>query len=133
MLASVLHINIFGDERDEVLKKWNMLQACWGTGKGYYRPQDPPVEYDFTSSFYRFRAMGYVVFPQPENSDGFVKLTFKKKDSELKYDHAHTMHVSINRFDLSSRFRSDRVVRSYKNSCFFLIFSRGIVQCDLFV
>ena len=28
----------FNDERDEVLKKWNQLQAVWGTGKGMRLP-----------------------------------------------------------------------------------------------
>jgi len=27
---------IFGDERDAVIAKWNQLQALWGKGKGYF-------------------------------------------------------------------------------------------------
>ena len=26
---------IYGDERDSIIAKWNQLQAYWGTGKGY--------------------------------------------------------------------------------------------------
>ena len=31
---SVFNCNIFGDERDQILAKWNLLQALWGVGKG---------------------------------------------------------------------------------------------------
>ncbi|KAG5878395.1 hypothetical protein JTB14_022675 [Gonioctena quinquepunctata] len=83
-VASMYAINIFNDERDGILKKWNMLQACWGTGKGYFNSSQPPVEYDSHNPFYRFRAMGYNVIPEQDNSDGIVKLVFNKKISELK-------------------------------------------------
>ncbi|KAF2900896.1 hypothetical protein ILUMI_05301 [Ignelater luminosus] len=82
-LASVLAINLFGDERDNILKKWNMLQACWGTGKGYFNPNQPPVEYNFSNPFFRYRAISYVVIPGEDNSHGIVKLVFNKKESEL--------------------------------------------------
>jgi len=39
---------IFNDERDVVIAKWNQLQACWGTGKGYYGNQ-PGQSVDFTA------------------------------------------------------------------------------------
>jgi hypothetical protein len=32
--TAVLAVNLFGDERDAVLAKCNLLQAQWGTGKG---------------------------------------------------------------------------------------------------
>ena len=53
VMASVYSINVFNDERDDILKKWNMLQACWGTGKGYYNSGQPPVEYTPQNPFYR--------------------------------------------------------------------------------
>ncbi|XP_072390623.1 nucleoporin p54-like [Diabrotica undecimpunctata] len=84
VLASVYSINVFNDERDDILKKWNMLQACWGTGKGYYNGQMPPIEYDSQSPFYRFKAMGYNVIPEHDNADGIVKLVFNKKIDEMK-------------------------------------------------
>lgn len=82
-LASFFAINVFCDERDDVLKKWNMLQACWGTGKGYYNQNQQPIEYNHTNPFYRFRAIGYTVIPERDNSEGLVKLLFNKKESEL--------------------------------------------------
>lgn len=62
-----------------------MLQACWGTGKGYFNPNQPPVEYNFSNPFFRYRAISYVVIPGEDNSHGIVKLVFNKKESELRY------------------------------------------------
>lgn len=31
---SFYNVCVFGNEKDQVLAKWNFLQACWGTGKG---------------------------------------------------------------------------------------------------
>ncbi|KAJ8921691.1 hypothetical protein NQ315_010601 [Exocentrus adspersus] len=87
VVASVYAINVFNDERDDILKKWNMLQACWGMGKGYYSPAQPPIEYTAQNPFYRFKAMGYNVIPEQDNSDGMVKLIFDKKISELQNQH----------------------------------------------
>ncbi|XP_050305929.1 nucleoporin p54 isoform X2 [Anthonomus grandis grandis] len=84
IIASVYAINIFNDERDDILKKWNMLQACWGTGKGFYNSQLPPVEYTPQNPFYRFKAMGYNVIPEQDNSEGIVKLVFNRKVTELR-------------------------------------------------
>ncbi len=36
VLSSVLYCNVYGDERDAILARWNLLQAAWGTGKGCY-------------------------------------------------------------------------------------------------
>lgn len=83
ILASLYAINIFSDERDVVLKKWNMLQACWGTGKAFYNVSQPPIEYNSTNPLYRFKTVGYVTVPGEDNSSGLVKLIFSKKESEL--------------------------------------------------
>lgn len=53
VMASVYSINVFNDERDDILKKWNMLQACWGKGKGFYSTSQPAVEYTPQNPFYR--------------------------------------------------------------------------------
>lgn len=75
---------MFNDERDDILKKWNMLQACWGTGKGFYNMQQPPIDYKCQNPFYRFKAIGYNIIPEQDNSEGIVKLIFNKKISELQ-------------------------------------------------
>ncbi|KAK5650352.1 hypothetical protein RI129_001381 [Pyrocoelia pectoralis] len=82
-LASFYAINIFGDERDIILKKWNMLQACWGMGKGFYNASQLPIEYNCTNPLYRFKTVGYVIVPGEDNSHGLVKLIFNKKESEI--------------------------------------------------
>ncbi|RZC41236.1 Nup54 and/or Med3 domain containing protein, partial [Asbolus verrucosus] len=83
VMASIYAINIYNDERDDILKKWNLLQACWGTGKGYYNPNCPPVEYTIYNPFYRFKAVGYNIIPEHDNSEGLVKLIFNRKYSDL--------------------------------------------------
>ncbi|KAI8429683.1 hypothetical protein MSG28_000252 [Choristoneura fumiferana] len=32
LVAAVFNCSVFGDERDQVLAKWNLLQAQWGIG-----------------------------------------------------------------------------------------------------
>ncbi|KAK9736627.1 Nup54 C-terminal interacting domain [Popillia japonica] len=92
VLTSIYAINIYGDERDNIIKKWNMLQACWGIGKGYYSNNQPPVEYDHTNPFYRFKSVSYSVIPTSQNADGLVKLHFNKKESDL----SHQREVLVN-------------------------------------
>lgn len=46
---------LLGDERDSILAKWNQLQAYWGTGKGYYGSNNPPVEFTQENPFCRFK------------------------------------------------------------------------------
>lgn len=33
LVAAVFNCCVFGDERDQVLAKWNLIQAQWGTGE----------------------------------------------------------------------------------------------------
>lgn len=48
---------LLGDERDSILAKWNQLQAYWGTGKGFYSNNNPPVEFTQENPFCRFKVM----------------------------------------------------------------------------
>lgn len=75
---------IFNDERDVVIAKWNQLQACWGSGKGYYGNQ-PGQCVDFTSDNPHcfFKAVGYSCIPQSKNEDGLVSLIFSRKQNEV--------------------------------------------------
>jgi len=34
VINSIVNCKLFGDERDQVICKINLLQACWGIGKG---------------------------------------------------------------------------------------------------
>ncbi|CAI9559089.1 unnamed protein product [Staurois parvus] len=54
--ASALNApTLLGDERDAILAKWNQLQALWGTGKGYFNSNIPPVEFTQENHFCRFK------------------------------------------------------------------------------
>lgn len=48
---------LLGDERDAILAKWNQLQAYWGTGKGYYSNNIPPVDFPQENPFCRFKVL----------------------------------------------------------------------------
>lgn len=45
---------IYGDERDAIIAKWNQLQAAWGTGKGTYS-QHGSVEFTPENPYCRFK------------------------------------------------------------------------------
>lgn len=51
---------IYGDERDAVIAKWNQLQALWGKGKGYYNRQQC-VEFKPDNPFCRFKVCTYLI------------------------------------------------------------------------
>lgn len=46
---------LLNDERDAILAKWNQLQAFWGTGKGYFNHNIPPVDFTQENPFCRFK------------------------------------------------------------------------------
>lgn len=46
---------IFKDERDAVLAKWNQLQAYWGFGKAFYTDQAATINLDASNPFCRFK------------------------------------------------------------------------------
>lgn len=46
---------LLNDERDAILAKWNQLQAFWGTGKGYFNNNIPPVDFTQENPFCRFK------------------------------------------------------------------------------
>lgn len=54
--ASALNApTLLNDERDAILAKWNQLQAFWGTGKGYFNNNIPPVDFTQENPFCRFK------------------------------------------------------------------------------
>lgn len=74
---------IYGDERDAIIAKWNQLQAAWGTGKGIYNPRGS-VEFTPDNPYCRFKAMGYNRLPKTKNEDGLVSLFIKKPEAEVR-------------------------------------------------
>ncbi|KAI5936691.1 Nucleoporin p54 [Manis javanica] len=75
---------LLGDERDAILAKWNQLQAFWGTGKGYFNNNIPPVEFTQENPFCRFKAVGYSCMPNNKEEDGLVVLVFNKKETDIR-------------------------------------------------
>ncbi|MXQ83629.1 hypothetical protein E5288_WYG014733 [Bos mutus] len=75
---------LLGDERDAILAKWNQLQAFWGTGKGYFNNNIPPVEFTLENPFCRFKAVGYSCMPNNKDEDGLVVLVFNKKETDIR-------------------------------------------------
>ncbi|XP_071322495.1 nucleoporin p54 isoform X2 [Trachinotus anak] len=75
---------LLGDERDSILAKWNQLQAYWGTGKGYYSNNNPPVDFTQENPFCRFKAVGYSCVPVTKDEDGLVVLVFNKKEADVR-------------------------------------------------
>ncbi|XP_053559376.1 nucleoporin p54 [Bombina bombina] len=79
---------LLGDERDAILAKWNQLQAFWGTGKGYFNNNIPPVEFTQENAFCRFKAVGFSCVPNNKDEDGLLALVFNKKESEIRAQQA---------------------------------------------
>lgn len=82
-LVSALSVpTIYGDERDNIITKWNQLQAFWGTGKGYVN-QNSSVNFTPENPFNRFKTVGYSIKPKSRNADGLVVLLLNKKETEV--------------------------------------------------
>ncbi|XP_008291974.1 nucleoporin p54 isoform X1 [Stegastes partitus] len=75
---------LLGDERDTILAKWNQLQAYWGTGKGFYSTNNPPVDFTQENPFCRFKAVGYSCVPVSKDEDGLVVLVLNKKEADVR-------------------------------------------------
>lgn len=84
LFYSVLNCSLFGDERDGIIAKWNMLQASFGKGKAYYSNQAQPVTILPENPFCRFKAIGYSALPRHEDKEGLVSLVFRKKEAEVQ-------------------------------------------------
>ena len=63
---AVYACNVFGDDRDDVLRRWNMLQACWGVGKAVYNASMPPVNLTPENRYCKFKAIGYSALPKAD-------------------------------------------------------------------
>ncbi|XP_069702368.1 nucleoporin p54 [Periplaneta americana] len=85
---AVFNCNVYGDERDSTLARWNLLQALWGIGKAYYSQTAPPVELTQQNPLCRFKAIGYSCMPSSDNAQGLVTITFNKKEEEVRSQQA---------------------------------------------
>ncbi|XP_061887236.1 LOW QUALITY PROTEIN: nucleoporin p54 [Entelurus aequoreus] len=80
---------LLGDERDSIHAKWNQLQAYWGTGKGYFSNNNPPVDFNQENPFCRFKAVGYSCVPVSKDEDGLVALVLNKKEADVRAQQQH--------------------------------------------
>ncbi|XP_046612237.1 nuclear pore complex protein Nup54 [Neodiprion virginianus] len=92
---AVFNCQLFNDERDNTIARWNLIQALWGTGKAYYSSVAPPIDLTQENPLCRFKAIGYSCMPDADNNDGLVVICFNKKEQELK-DGKQTLITSLN-------------------------------------
>jgi len=59
---------LFGDERDQIMAKLNIVQCSWGTGKAYYAQNQAPIELTPSNPFGRFKTVGYSCLPTAKDS-----------------------------------------------------------------
>lgn len=81
---AIFKVNIFGDERDTTIARWNYIQAMWGTGKAFYSQSAAPVEVTPSNYLNRFKAMGYSKLQGKDNKMGLVALVFNKPQTQVK-------------------------------------------------
>lgn len=83
LTAALSQPQIYGDERDGIIAKLNQLQACWGTGKGFYNQQGA-VDFLPQNPFCRFKVVGYSRLPTATNEDGHLSIEIGRKESEVR-------------------------------------------------
>ncbi|TRY62779.1 hypothetical protein TCAL_13128 [Tigriopus californicus] len=81
---AVLHCTLFGDERDAILARWNMLQASWGVGRAFFSNSAVPLALSAENPLCRFKTIGYSAMPRARNEDGILSALIKKKLSEME-------------------------------------------------
>lgn len=81
---AVFNCQLYNDERDNLIARWNLIQALWGTGKAYYSMNAPAIELNQENPLCRFKAIGYSRMPEADNNDGLVVLCFNKKKKDVK-------------------------------------------------
>lgn len=81
---AVFNCQLYNDERDNTIARWNLIQALWGTGKAYYSINGPPIDLTQENSLCRFKAIGYSRIPNADNNDGLVVLCFNKKEKDVQ-------------------------------------------------
>ncbi len=84
-MNAIMRCSMFGDDRDNLLARWNLLQASWGVGKAYYAPTQPPVVLTSDNPMCRFKAIGYSAMPSGKSSgdSDLLSMVVKKKKDEV--------------------------------------------------
>merc|ERR1711935_327068 len=79
--------SLFGDERDQLLAKFNVVQCAWGTGQLYCKDQ-APISLSQLNPFSRFRTVGYSCLPTAKDADGLVWLECNKHVEKAQAEQA---------------------------------------------
>lgn len=82
LMNALVSAQVFNDERDQILAKWNQLQAFYGTGKIFY--QNMSIDATKDNRLNRFKTIGYSCKPGYKNEDGLVCLIMNKKEQDVK-------------------------------------------------
>ncbi|CAB4069411.1 NUP54 [Lepeophtheirus salmonis] len=83
LYSSILQCSVFGDDRDGLLGRWNLLQASWGSGKAALN-QNSIIEIRPDNPLNRFKAIGYTALPSWKDEHELLSVNVKgKKPSEI--------------------------------------------------
>lgn len=82
LMNALVSAQVFNDERDQILAKWNQLQAFYGTGKIFY--QNMSIDATKDNRLNRFKTIGYSCKPGYRNEDGLVCLILNKKEQDIR-------------------------------------------------
>ncbi|KRZ18284.1 Nuclear pore complex protein Nup54 [Trichinella zimbabwensis] len=83
----ILAINnpqIYGDERDLIIARFNQVLIFSGVGKGFYASNSPAVEFPPQNPFCQFKFVGYNRKLLFKDEDGFIGLLINKPEEDVK-------------------------------------------------
>ncbi|KAE9417540.1 hypothetical protein Angca_006822 [Angiostrongylus cantonensis] len=95
LVRSLTKVELFGDERDEMIAKLNQLAAAMGVGCGYYKDGQQPVQYSQLGPFHRIKGIGYNRTSEYTESDGIVALVVKAPFSEYQTSEQKQKFVDV--------------------------------------
>ena len=73
---------VFNDERDQILAKWNQLQIFYGRGKVFFQNSSLDVKED--NRMNKFKTIGYSLKTNYKDEDGIICLIFNQKEQNVK-------------------------------------------------
>ncbi|XP_043512011.1 nuclear pore complex protein Nup54 isoform X2 [Frieseomelitta varia] len=127
---AVFNCQLYNDERDNIIARWNLIQALWGTGKAYYYMNAPPIELNQENPLCRFKAIGYSRMPEADNNDGLVVLCFSKKKKDVKEGEAQLIgfmnNVLGNKPNLSLVIDNIKAIGEDKSQVTIFVTEKGI-------
>ena len=86
LINAIMRVSMFGDDRDNLLARWNLLQASWGVGKAFYANGQQPVNLNSENPLCRFKAIGYSAISKPGagGDKELLCIIIKKKPNEVE-------------------------------------------------